>query len=59
VANALAAFWAFQGWGNDPDLYDASFKDTISGFLTQRGDVDAATLRMGPTPLRASQMSER
>jgi hypothetical protein len=43
VANALAAFWAFQGWGNDPDLYDASFKDTISGFMTQRGDIDAAT----------------
>jgi hypothetical protein len=43
VANALAAYWAFQGWGNDPDLYDASFKDTISGFLTQRGDIDAAT----------------
>jgi hypothetical protein len=43
VANALAAYWTFQGWGNDPDLYDASFKDTISGFLTQRGDVDAAT----------------
>ena len=43
VANALAAYWAFQGWGNDPDLYDASFKDTISGFLTRRGDIDAAT----------------
>jgi hypothetical protein len=43
VANALAAYWAFQGWGNDPDLYDAPFKDTISGFLTRRGDVDAAT----------------
>jgi hypothetical protein len=43
VANALAAYWAFQGWGNDPDRYDASFKDTISGFLTQRGDIDAAT----------------
>ena len=43
VANALAAFWAFQGWGNDPDLYDASFKDTISGFLTQRGDIEVAT----------------
>jgi hypothetical protein len=42
VANALAAFWAFQGWGNDPDLYDESFKDTISGFLAQRGDIDAA-----------------
>jgi hypothetical protein len=43
VANALAAYWAFQGWGNDPDRYDASFKDTISCFLTQRGDIDAAT----------------
>ena len=43
VANALAAFWAFQGWGNDPDRYDASFKDMISGFLTQRGDIDVAT----------------
>jgi hypothetical protein len=43
VANALAAFWAFQGWGNDPDLYDASFKDTLSGFLTRRGDIDGAT----------------
>jgi hypothetical protein len=43
VANALAAFWAFQGWGNDPDHYDAPFKDTLSGFLTRRGDIDAAT----------------
>jgi hypothetical protein len=43
VANALAAFWAFQGWGNDPDLYDASFKDTLSGFLTRRGDINGAT----------------
>jgi hypothetical protein len=25
VANALAAFWAFQGWGNDPDLFDEAF----------------------------------
>lgn len=43
VANALAAFWAFQGWGNDPDLYDKTFKDTIGDFLTARGEVDAAT----------------
>lgn len=42
VGNALAAFWAFQGWGNDPDLYGQSFKNTISGFLAQRGDVSAA-----------------
>ncbi len=32
VANALAAFWTFQGWGNDPDLYDDSFIDTVTGF---------------------------
>lgn len=42
VANALAAYWAFQGWGNDPDLFDAAFKDTISGFLNRRADVGAA-----------------
>ncbi|MFN2489340.1 MAG: hypothetical protein ABR529_06335 [Actinomycetota bacterium] len=42
VANALAAYWAFQGWGNDPDAYDDSFIATITGFLTgdpsDRGD---------------------
>ncbi|HZG57826.1 hypothetical protein, partial [Paenibacillus sp.] len=25
VASALTAYWAFQGWGNDPDAFDASF----------------------------------
>jgi hypothetical protein len=34
VANALAAYWAFQGWGNDPDSYDDAFVATISAFLT-------------------------
>ncbi|MDN5869732.1 MAG: hypothetical protein L0H73_03270 [Nitrococcus sp.] len=43
VANALAAYWAFQGWGNDPDCFDQPFKDTVSGFLSRRGAVDAAT----------------
>lgn len=33
VANALAAYWAFQGWGNDPDLYDTEFIETISRHL--------------------------
>ena len=40
VANALAAFWAFQGWGNDPDAYDDAFKKTLSGFLTRNGSGD-------------------
>lgn len=33
VANALAAYWAFQGWGNDAAAFDESFIDTITGFL--------------------------
>lgn len=31
VANALAAFWAFQGWGNDPELYDDAFVEAVTG----------------------------
>jgi hypothetical protein len=37
VANALASFWAFQGWGNDPDLFDGTFISTVSGFLSGDG----------------------
>lgn len=33
VANALASYWAFQGWGNAPEHYHDSFKETISNFL--------------------------
>jgi len=42
VANALATFWAFQGWGNDPDLFDDDFKRTITGFLAAEPTVDGA-----------------
>jgi hypothetical protein len=42
VANALAAYWAFQGWGNDPDAFDDQFKKTVAGWLTRRGAMDAA-----------------
>ena len=34
IANALAAFWAFQGWGNNPESYDKkSFIDPIERHL--------------------------
>jgi hypothetical protein len=36
VANGLAAAWAFQCWGNDPDLYPESFIDTICTHLQHR-----------------------
>ena len=34
VANALAAYWAFQGWGNDPDHFDKDLKWVIQKFVT-------------------------
>lgn len=29
VANALASFWAFQGWGNQSELFDEDFIETV------------------------------
>jgi len=40
VANALAAFWAFQGWGNDPGAHPAVLRDTIVDHLAGEGDPD-------------------
>jgi hypothetical protein len=37
VSNALASFWAFQGWGNDPDVFDASFKRGIAEYVAGEG----------------------
>ena len=42
VANALAAYWAFQGWGNDPGQFGPEFTDTIQGHLAGRGEGSAA-----------------
>jgi hypothetical protein len=33
VANALAAYWAFQAWGNDPPKFGRSFRKSISEYL--------------------------
>jgi hypothetical protein len=33
VANALASYWAFQAWGNDPDNFDKDLQLTISQYL--------------------------
>ena len=41
VSNALASFWAFQGWGNDPQLFPEAFKSTVSGFLSGEQEVKA------------------
>ncbi|HEU4823661.1 MAG TPA: hypothetical protein VFS97_09590 [Nitrososphaeraceae archaeon] len=42
VANGLAAYWAFQGWGNDPALYSEEFIGKISEYLGKNGSVSEA-----------------
>ncbi|EKN65679.1 hypothetical protein BABA_18841 [Neobacillus bataviensis LMG 21833] len=32
TANGLAAYWAFQGWGNDPDSFEADFIDNMAAY---------------------------
>lgn len=42
VSNALAAYWAFQAWGNDPDNFD---KDLILSFTQHwNGDKDSGDI---------------
>jgi hypothetical protein len=38
VANGLAAYWAFQAWGNNPDLYKEDFIHVITGYLGKNGN---------------------
>lgn len=38
VSNALAAYWAFQGWGNDPDNFDKDLIRSITRQLNDTGD---------------------
>jgi hypothetical protein len=35
VANGLAAYWAFQAWGNNPELYNDDFINFITGYLAK------------------------
>ena len=45
VANGLAAYWACQGWGNDPGVFDQDFIDGVTAFApsdTQEDDTTRA-----------------
>lgn len=37
LTNGMAAYWAFQGWGNDPAAFDDTYRATIGGFAESRG----------------------
>lgn len=33
IANALAAYWAFQGWGNAPENFDSNFIGALADYF--------------------------
>lgn len=35
IANGLAAYWAFQAWGNDPNMFGKEFVQTLSRYFEQ------------------------
>lgn len=42
ISNALAAYWAFQGWGNAPATYPETFRNTIMAHLLDPADEQKA-----------------
>jgi hypothetical protein len=43
IANGLAAYWAFQGWGNNPDNYSDRFIHIIKDHLDDPDDAHKCT----------------
>ena len=41
VCNALAAIWAFQAWGNNPDMYSQDFIYKIRDYLQNEDNKDS------------------
>ncbi|KAA9014196.1 metallophosphoesterase family protein [Niallia endozanthoxylica] len=41
VANGLSAYWAFQGWGNDPDAFGPEFISIMNNYFhgLRKGDM--------------------
>lgn len=34
ICNGLSAYWAFQGWGNNPDEFNSNFLSTMKNYFT-------------------------
>ena len=57
VANGLAAYWACQGWGNDPGVFDRDFIQGVTAFAPPTaqdglgGDEEARARRLTETVL--------
>lgn len=46
IGNGLAAYWLFQGWGNEPDNYDREFVEEVKSYLTS-ASIDSAGYKNG------------
>lgn len=44
ISNALAAFWAFQSWGNTPEQFGRPFIDILQNHLLQPEEMEKAKL---------------
>ena len=33
IGNGLAAYWLFQGWGNEPECFDQKFQQQVDSFI--------------------------
>jgi hypothetical protein len=49
IANGLAAYWAFQGWGNDPNQFGADFTAAIVRHIESSADGLSARGLSAPT----------
>jgi hypothetical protein len=48
LANGLAAYWAFQGWGNDPNQFNAQFTEAITQHLRAAASAVPAARLLAP-----------
>ena len=58
IANGLAAYWAFQGWGNAPEAFSEDFSKAIANHLTKiakTGRLDSDLLKEYQQQLCASR----
>ncbi|MBT2679530.1 hypothetical protein J7E38_10990 [Bacillus sp. ISL-35] len=46
IGNGLAAYWLFQGWGNDPENFDTSFRNKIENYLGP-GNLESGDFKEG------------
>ncbi|WP_144481084.1 hypothetical protein [Cytobacillus oceanisediminis] len=46
IGNGLAAYWLFQGWGNDPKSFDTTFRNKIEKYL-ESGNMESQDYKVG------------